>query len=293
MFEAQTVAEQNKQQFRRFQQKWANSIFYNQAIAEGQTAELYSSPSIDDTYLVYSPGDTCPYRFKANALGIKPLLGNGNRVIDLGGGNLDIDQILQVAYEIKRNRELAKPGMTVDRIDLYTDKNTSDLIGRTLIPYLSEVYGYENHKYWESGKVMDEHKAIGLNYNVYSLPQEQIELAVFTSNYFTDRITNFPAGGTYNQRAHSGELWIVDFADIDIGIVETNSVNRSYKDKDFGKFNEAWKCTMELNTEDRQFRSTTWTVRIGNDKCHAIFTNYNPDECPLITKKTCAATPAT
>ena len=290
VFKVQSVVEQNRRQFELFQKKWYNSIMYGQPLGSAQSPELYTSTSIDDDYLVYSPEDDCPYGFKANAKGIRTLLSDEGMVIDLGGGYLDLDQLLEVAYIVKRNREI-ESSQTVDRIDIVTDKDTSDLIARVLIPYLKSAYGTTYERNWSEGKVADEYGATSFTYNVYSIPNQGLELAVIVDNYFTDRLQYFPSGGTYDQRNHAGEIWMVDLSDINIGIVETNSKQISYKDDDFGKYNNAWKCTMKLNREDRDFRSTTWTVQLGNAKKHAIFTGFSLAACPRITQVSCSDIP--
>jgi len=202
------------------------------------------------------------------------VIGYDGETINLRDRTVTYDGITSgTAYIVKRNRQINTNG-TVDRIDLITDKNTADLIARTIIPYLKDAYGTSYERHWQEGKVADEYGAISFTYNVFSIPAQQIELAVLVDDYFTDQIQYFTRGGTYNQRAHAGKIWVLDLSDVNIGIVETNSKKLHFKDADFGKYNEAWKCTMKLNTEYRDFRSTKWTVQLGNAKSHFLVENF-------------------
>ena len=66
--------------------------------------------------------DSCTLEYKANALGIKALLAEANRVKDGGGAALNLESLMADIYYLKRNRE--QDGSNISVIDCMTDRFT-------------------------------------------------------------------------------------------------------------------------------------------------------------------------
>lgn len=284
-FQYLPLAEQNRKQRMQYENKWMRSIFYGQAITEKQTPETYNQlPQVVD------PDDGCVYEYKANALGLRTLLAQESRVYDLGGGALDLDLIFQIAYDLKRNREVSGESVTV--IDLMTDKDSAHLIDLILTAHLQRLYGYNTTKFVEKGQVKDDSGYVRFTYNKYDVPGYQVQLAIFVDNFFTDRITQFGDGsggaqGSVDFKSRGRSLWAIDWTDFEIGIVGTNQAKREYRGETFANVNPLFSCVITPNAKSYDLRSTTWTTLLGDARRHALIENFSA-ACPTITVPACA-----
>lgn len=283
-FQYLSLKEQNRQQRMLFDQKWMNTIFYGQRINEKQEPETYNElPQVVD------PEDGCVYGYKANLLGLRTLLANEGRVIDAAGGPLSLDLLFQLAYEIKRNREVR--GETVTVVDFMTDRDTSRLINQVLLAHLQKTLGYNVTQFYQPGKVLDGTGVVRYKYNTYDIPEVGFQIAIFVDQFFDDRIRQFPVGsggaeGAINFRSRGRSLWAIDWTDFDIGRIATNSVKREYKGKDYANVNPLFNCVITPNTKHYELRSQTDTVRLGDSQRHVMIENYSL-ECPTITSLSC------
>lgn len=275
-FESLPLVEQNRQRFVQYNKKWMQSVFNGYYINEHQTANTY-----DQLPPVLDPENGCQYGYKANALGLRTLLRNEGQVIDAMGGALDLDLIFQLGYEVKRNRQV--DGGVVDTIDIMTDKNTADLIARLMIRYLQDTYGYGIEKNIEKGALMDEHRTISFTYNIYDVPDQQFRLAVFVDDFFTDQITMF----SQEHRGRAGQVWVIDWSDFNIGIVDTRSTKTEFKGDVYQNAFRDFSCVIDPNTEYYDLRSWTWNTQLGDAKRHFLIENFDPRLCPKLTKSVC------
>lgn len=275
------LARQNAMRRKKYDDKWMRSVFYNQRINENQDPNTY-----DQLETIQDPDDGCVYGYKANALGLRTLLADENRILDVGGGTLDLDLLFQNMWEIKREREIDGP--EVDTIDIMTDKDTAAKIGSLLIDYLKKAYGTDSiTRFMEPGTVVDHWGAIHWKYNRYDIPHMGFRIAIFQHNFFTDRIIQFPSEMT----ARGRQIWIIDWTDWDIGLLGTSSVNREYRGKAFTEVNELFSCVITPNTKHYELRSMTWNNRIGNARRHRIIENFS-DACPTISSFAGCTVPA-
>ncbi len=284
-FQYLPLAEQNRKQRLQYENKWMRSVFYGQAINEKQTPETY-----DQLPQVVDPDDGCVYEYKANALGIRTLLAQESQVFDMGGGALDLDLLFQIAYDVKRNREV--DGETVGVVDFMTDKDTAHLIDIVITKYLQATYGYSVTKFVEKGQVKDDSGYVRFTYNKYDVPGQTVQIAIFVDNFFTDRVGQFGNGtggvqGDVDFRSRGRSIWAIDFTDFDIGIVGTNQAKREYRGETYANVNPLFGCVITPNTKHYELRSTTWTVRLGDSKRHAVIENFSLD-CPTVTVSPCA-----
>jgi hypothetical protein len=272
-----SLKEQNAQQRKLFEDKWANDIFFGDIIDETQ-----SNPNNYTTLPpVVDPEDGTVYGYKTRAKGLRTLLAEESRVVDLAGGPLDLDVIFAGCYDIMRNRKA--DGGTVEVIDLMTDKDTALVLHQVFVKYHKDMLGHTtvSNSNVESGKVIDQTTGlVRYKYNRYQLVGQGFDIAVFVDEFFTDRVLNFGNGsggaqGSVNFRNSGRSIWAIDWSDFNLGVAGTNSVKREYKGKITAEANALWSCVMAMNTKHYDLRRTTWCTQIGDAKRHWIIENFN------------------
>lgn len=269
------LAEQNRIAAQVSQDQWTRATWYNQAIASEQTPENYMSlPAVTD------PEDSsCTLEYKSNALGIKTLLYEGNRVKDNLGQALSLDSLFGDLYYLKRNRE--QDGDRVDVIDCMTDRITSNLIFEAMNNYYKTKYNWEVSRNAQIGQKITHDGIILFNYNIYDIPEVNVQLAVFHDPFFDD-ILNVTSG--MNQTDHGDayatstaaqtrnrSLWLLDWSDIKIGIAGTNSVTRKSPNPDVDRL---YRCRMDSVEREYSLRSTKWTTMVDRPHRHLIIENF-------------------
>lgn len=264
------LAEQNRIAAQVSQDQWTRATWYNQAIASEQTPENYMSlPSVTD------PEDSsCTLEYKSNALGIKTLLYEGNRVKDNLGNALSLDSLFGDLYYLKRNRE--QDGDRVDVIDCMTDRITSNLIFEAMNNYYKTKYNWEVSRNAQIGQKITHDGIILFNYNIYDIPEVNVQLAVFHDPFFDDilNVTSGLTGGAYDvatAQARNRSLWLLDWSDIKIGIAGTNSVTRKSPNPDVDRL---YRCRMDSVEREYSLRSTKWTTMVDRPHRHLIIENF-------------------
>ena len=280
-FQQLPLAEQNKRQRIIYENKWVNSIFYGQRINELQDPNTY-----DQLPQVVDPDDGTVYEYKASALGIRTLLSAESQVIDAKGGPLDLDLLFQLAWNIKKNREV--DGSTVEVVDFMTDKDTANMIDIVILNYLKKTFGYAVTQFYKPGEVRDASGTVRFTYKQYDVPSIGCKIAVFVDQYFTDRSMQFGNGsggaqGSVDFKTRGNSIWAIDWNDFDIGIVGTNSATREYRGEAMANVNPLFSCVITPNTKHYDLRSTTWTVRLGDAKRHVLIENFSNSVCPTLT----------
>lgn len=253
-------------------QKWFQSIFYNGPLNELQSPNVYTAGSTPDSLTVKDPNDpTCVLGYKANALGIEPLLATQGQVLDLKGGDLNLRTVLEYLYTVKRNRE--NDGARVESIAAFTSQPIYDRIVQTLISHIKARYSTDLTLYYQPGEMIDNLSNVSMSYSKFALPEFGFHFVIAHDNFFTDRERMVKSTGL--GPSHAGEMWVLDMPDITTGIVATNSVKINENDEMAAKFLDSIKCTMAQNTIYRTLESKTWTVRIGNEKRHLLVKGFN------------------
>lgn len=292
----QPLAEQNKIAAKASNDQWTRGVWYNQALSDKQTPETYMQlPAVTD------PEDNaCTLEYKANALGIKALLRESNRVKDSLGNVLTIDQLMADMYYLKRNRE--QDGTTVSVIDCMTDRFTYNDFYEKMAAYYKAKYGIDS--FTRNMQLNQQIKHDGLvlfNYSLYDLPEVGCQLAVFHDPYFDDllnvggslfgasvdpqggklwnadgtRSATDVMGGSGGQAAYQKSaraLWFIDWSDIKIGIAGTNSVTRKQPHPETQR---EYKCRMAHKETEYNLRSTTWTTMMDVPARHLLIENFD------------------
>lgn len=280
-FQYLPLAEQNRQRFQEYRQKWMNSVFYGSYISEVQTPETYA-----DLDPILDPENSCQYGYKANALGLRTLLQNDGRVFDLKGAPLDLDFIFDQAYEVARNR--AGEGGNLDTVDLMTDAKTAAVIHKVLVQYYKDNYGVDAvNTYFTKGEVMDQWKTMSMSYNHYEIPDKNVKIAIFVDTFFIDRNTMF----VDDLRTRGASLWVIDWSDFRLGVFETRSSKTEFKGRIYQNANRDFACVISPNTEYYDLRSTTWTGMIDDSYRHFLVENFDNTKCPTSSLICTAADP--
>jgi hypothetical protein len=279
----QPLAEQNKLAAKVSQDQWNRAVWYNQPLSAAQKPETYMQlPAVTD------PEDTnCTLEYKCNALGIKALLREGNRVKDNAGGALNLDDLFSDLYFLKRNRE--QDGDTISVIDVMTDRLTSVKIFEAFNSYYKLRYGWETQRNANINQTIEHNGIVLFNYNVYDIPDVGVQLAVFHDPMFDD-LLNVGSGNKYLlDGTRSGDavfdgndatyyansqrmLWLVDWSDVKIGVAGTNSVTRTQPHPEVDRL---YSCRMDSVKRTFNLRSTKWTTMMDRPHRHLIIENIS------------------
>jgi hypothetical protein len=280
----QPLNEQNRQAAKLSQDQWQRAVWYNQSISSKQTPETYMQlPTVSD------PEDAdCTLEYKSNALGIKSLLYEGGRVMDMDGAAINLESLMGHLYQLKRNRE--QDGDTISVIDAMTDRFTYNRFFTAFNEYYKNRYGWEVHRNAQLNQTIHHDGIILFNYAIYDLPEVGCQLAIFHDPFFDDllnvgsgdkwnldgsRATQdpvFDTAGAANFANINRTLWMVDWSDVKIGIAGTKSVTRSQPHPDIA---EAYKCRMDSVKREYQLRSTKWTTLLDRPARHLIIQNFS------------------
>ncbi len=272
-FRTLPLAKQRKQREEGNEQMMMNTFFFGDVLSEVQTVETYTSlPTI------YDPADpTCPLEFKANTIGVQAQLNQNGRVSDRGGAVLDLDTIFTSCYNLKRNRETTSG--TISVIDAMTDRLTAARIRDIMIKYYKAKFSADVTMYFTPGqKILDGlTKAAVLEYNLYELPDQGVQLAVFTHPYFDDRLAAFDTAN----KAMGRYFWMIDWSDVAVNIFKTNSARRTTNLAD-----ELYRYVLTVAEKQTQLNSKTFEVAVGDTNRHSIIRNFS-DGCPNVTVAGC------
>ena len=176
------LAEQNRIAAQVSQDQWTRATWYNQPISSEQTPEGYMNlPAVTD------PEDSsCTLEYKAQALGLKTLLYEGNRIKDNLGNPLNLDSVFGDLYYLKRNRE--QDGDRVSVIDCMTDRITANLIFEAMNNYYKTKYSWDVTRNVDINQKITHDGIVLFNYNLYDIPEVGVQLAVFHDPFFDDLI---------------------------------------------------------------------------------------------------------
>lgn len=291
MFEHTPVAERNRQERMQYDKELMNTFFWGQRISPYQEDDIASS-DFTNLEAVTDPEDaTCVLEYKAGAVGVWEQLVENTRVVDLQNTALNLDDVFEMTYSLKRHRAL--DGQNHDTVVYMTDRLTKDRIDQAMTAYLRDRYGVTDLvRYVETGKLIDQvTQAEAWRYTTYDVPQHAFRIGIITDTYFDDRVDAFnhagPGGGGIPYR---GRMFMsLDWSDIHWNVYDTNTVQREYKGETTANANSTWSCVMKLNTKTYDLESTTWGVEIGDPNRSIAFFNFS-DSCPTLSSYPCEPT---
>lgn len=267
------LAEQNKQAAMLDEEAWLKSVFYNTYISDQQTAETYKDlPTAEDPEQA-----GCTMEYKANALGIMTMLGENNRILDLNGAALDVEDLFEQLYFLKRYREADGDRITV--IDSMTDRLTANMVYEVMAKYYKAKYGVNTDRYAKIGQKVEFNGIVQFEYDLYDIPESSVQWGVFREQFFDDQLDAYnatDAGGTagaaddFKNRARA--LWFIDWSDVKVGLGRTNSVTRKHPAPEVQAL---YKCRMKANIVEYNLRSQQWTVFLDRPYRHLVIQNFS------------------
>jgi hypothetical protein len=271
------IAEQRRQQQAQAYKAWLNSVFFGQRINELQDVNSYTSlPTVRD------PLNTdCILEYKANALGFEQQLIDCGRYADEQGTALDLLDLFELSYDLKRAREAS--GGSIDRIEWATNRTNAGRIFTTMLNFFKSYYGTEITRYFQPNQKLTFDKQVMLNYDVYEIPAEfgGFELVIWHDDYFSDKI--LAAGSDADQKNRQRVMWALDWSDIQVGIAGSASVQRKNPHPDVDSL---YKCVIKNTENTYLLKSRTWTSIIEDPLRHYVIKNFNGD-CPVINATPC------
>lgn len=271
-FRTLDMAEYNRRQFANYQKATLNSFFYGQQINENQTVEGYQSlPRVEGRM-----GEFLEY--KSNALGVKELLRRCNRVYDLAGQPLNLNDLEEILRVIRRRREV--DGGTVRQIDVMCSRTTAIKIHLVMMGYYKAINRTEFQQKFEPDVIANGQL---WEYRSYDLLHAQVKMNVIIEPFFEDWAEHFTGG----LATRGNQLVILDWNDIKRGIAKTNQ--RTARTPDINT-DPTLACTIKANVMHHMLESVLWTVMIEDPSRHAWIENFDLTTCPTYTYDMCDPT---
>ncbi len=266
-FRTLPLIKQQKQIMDDAEVKLFNTFFYGDRINENQTVEGYRNlPQVVD------PANAAfTIEFKADTLGVRAQLGACGRINDLNGAALDLDSIFALGYTLKRYR-------ASNVIDLMTDRYTASRIRDIMFKYYKAKYGVDSFAAnVQVGQKITFNGMTVLTYNIYDIPDEGYQLAIFTEEFFDDKLGSFDTAHKNAGRV----LWAIDWSDVAINVLRTNSAMRQTNVND-----RLYEAVISPVVTHTKLNSKTIEVQVGDTNRHAMIENFS-DACPSLTVAGC------
>ena len=278
-FKFKRIADQNKRATMLSDENWLRSVFYNDYISPNQTPEGYKNlPPVEEP-----EQDGCIVEYKANALGFFTILAENGRVLDLNGAALDLDDIFEQLYLLKRHRQV--DGDRIQVIDTMTDRNTAVLIFETMAKYYKARFGWDTTRFAKLGQKVEFNGQVSFEFDIYDIPDSSVQWAVFREDFFDDHIEAHSAaaaggvlGGAQDFTNRGRNLWFIDWSDTAIGMAGSNSVTRK---SPAPEVQDLYKCRMRANIKEYVLKSQKWTAMIDRPSRHLIIHNFRL-VCPTV-----------
>jgi len=148
------------------------------------------------------------------------------------------------------------------------------------IDYYHDKYGVETRRFYKPNEKLEFQNISLFNYDIYEFEDEGVNLAVFSHDYFDDRLAAFPAAHQTAGRA----LWAIDWSDLMIGLAGAKTVQRQTNVAD-----NLYNCVIDPNVNHYNLSSRTIAAMLQDPNRHAMFENFS-GACPTITATPCTAT---
>lgn len=274
-FRSLPLAQQRKQHQALAEKEFFNTVFFGDRINENQTVQTYT-----DLEKVYDPADAdCVIELKANTIGVLPQLSACSRVVDFGGGALDMDEILTNLKTLARYRGEAT-GANIVRIEAMTDQATLAGLRYKFISYLKDKYGITDiNIFYQPGQKVT-YTLTGRviwNYDLFMFLDDGLELAVITDFAFDDHLRAFPTA----DKSAGRYFFILDWSDIDIYLAGAKSVTRQTNVAD-----DLYKCVIDPVVTRYLLESKTIATCVHDPNRHLVYKNFSAN-CPKLTATVC------
>ena len=256
------------------------SCFYGDVENENQTtANWFSLPQVTDpAWAASGESGTLALEYLSRTIGIRTQIAACGNVYDQQQAPLDLDALFEAGYYVKRERE-GEANVEVTDIDIMTDlRFTRPLLRQIMTRYYKQKYGLDNVNMWmKAGEKITFNGSVMFEYDSYELPDYGYTLNVFSDQYFDDKVAQFQTG----QKSGGRGIWMLDWSDINVGVIKSMSVPRTNNLAD-----NVYKYVIQQNVQHVLLNSRTFEVAVGNTNRHRLIENYS-DACAKITVPGC------
>jgi hypothetical protein len=280
VFNTLPYKEQVKQQDVRFDREWWNSVFWGQPTNEHQDVNDWQGklPEVTDI-----DDNSCVLEYKAEAEGIEYQLARCNRVMDLAGGPLDMDTLGESFYQIIRHRQNTnETGDILYDLDLQADMVTASRFKSFFVSYMKKKYGIQATFEMAGEANVAFKKETGLGYNSYDLEDWNVRINVVSDPFFNDLRGAAPSA----HRSASTYALVLDYSDIDIGIVKSASRKNVYPNP--SDIPADYKCVIQRNEKTYSLFSQTWFPAVKAPERHLLIKGFDASACVTGTVTSCA-----
>ena len=273
--------ELNRQQGDDFKQRWTNAFLFNKPL-DNQTVNTYDQLESIESYSSngLGIGVRCIGK-RANAVGVYEQLACCGRVYDAQGAALNILSLIDSLYSIWRTRKANAADSS--SIDLFTDRVTADKINTAMLNYYKSKAGSADFALqYQVNQAQPKSANFGFSFRSYPLFEVPISINVVTHDYFDDMLAaSVSAGMTNTGRV----LWVLDFATIYPGILQSNRVvNKTGDLKALAAVDSAFGCVMKVPSKEQTLSSVTWTAIVECPQASMIIENFS-DAVPSISSE--------
>lgn len=280
------LQERNKQYAQRFQEEWVNQFLFGKA-AEGQTLDGYKA-SLPKYYAatagdLYVPGEGRCIGYKANAVGVYEQLNQCDRVRDLQGQRINLEEFFDELYLIHRSRsDQGKPNAY--EFDVMCDSQTAFIMEQALLNYLDRIVGGRLRINLDGEKYQKGKTELGFHFTRFHLPRPHGSyLNLITHPALDDLAT---AANAESVDSTGRFMLVADWAGIYPGIIASNrKVHRTGEIEELAKVDNTYACVMENPTQEVTLNSVTWTAIVECPSDHLWMENFTVEELPDHTGK--------
>lgn len=287
------LAQRNAQDELESMQRFVNDFFYSKPISGNQTLTNWQSldPILtpDGAGLVTGlGGKTVGYR--AQFSGIREQLRTCDRVFDIQGNPLNLEEWFQLNYDISRAR--SKQGKKVTRIDWWTSSQYRATIFDGMLKYYKEMY---QDTFRTNYSLDGKNENLGITFDTYKVRWPSgIEIAVMSDEYFDDRRNEFSDIFGLNDDGASGNLLVC----LEIGspgpqggsiywaqIASNRRTHTTAELAQLGRLDSTYRCVMETLSIEQTLKSDTGTAVVECPLNNAWMEGMS-DATPITTGKT-------
>jgi hypothetical protein len=257
-------AERNKQDEMEMQKRFVNEFFYNKPISAYQNLTDWESleaiNTVDGSVINIGLGSKIQSR-RANFVGVREQLRVCDRLFDLQNNALNMEEFLQLNYDIKRARE--SQGRRVTDIDWWTDSIFRARFQTAMFQYYKDQYLDMLRATVQVNQMNDQ---LGIVYDSYQVKRPGgVRINILSDEYFDDWRDEFddqsigsvgtrllcldlgkpgPSGGTI--------YWAQ--------IAANRRVYQTAKIEELARIDPTYRCVMEINSLEQTLKSETGTV---------------------------------
>lgn len=261
------LAERNRQDEWEGMNRFVNEFFYNKPISANQTLTLWQN--LDQILTVEGAGlitglGSKPVGYRANFIGVREQLRRCDRLFDLQGNPLNLQEFFQLNYDIYRARK--SQGRKVTRIDWWTSSQYRASFFDAMLAYYKSTY-QDMAQININVNQNQVNENLGVVWDSYKVKWPSgIEIALVSDEYFDDRRNEFEA---ITGQAAYGNLLLC----LDIGtpgpsggtiywaqIASNRRVHTTAALEQLSKIDSTFRCVMETISIEQTLKSDTGTA---------------------------------